>query len=740
MSDFRPLPSTLQSEDDNDEASVVTLESIQGNAGEKLDGFWAAHRALAAFYEADIARFKADVQQATFSRSISQHSIGQRSQNEMTMRDHAKSGMHADVGMTSQEIKGLRRRSSTSLQEAVASLTAPALQDPFHQESEVARGVGSRMRCLIEGADVRQLACHHAIPISGGDQEIQHVHQPRLVWNGPDDSPSLQRRTSTNRITATQNHSTKSPHGVGGKSLCSLVPDRGFRLYWDIFIMLALLIEITLLPLQALLDDPVLAGRHAFLQLLPPIYWSLDILIVFSTGFYSTGQLVVDRSRIAKNYATTWLLFDLIYVTVDFILVMLVSSEGKYWPRELVSIAILRFLQMALRVVRVSRLGEMVEALKKGMVSDVSLAKASIVQIGIQILLIHHVMACGWYYLGTMSEDGWIAIAGKSEKSKLYLYTTSLHWMFCQLGFGGTEIEPNTVAERIYGLLVNFMALVIFSTLLGTVTSLAALLNRSSEERRFLFANLGRFLKYNQIDKDLRDRITHFLQHAYALKQLHVHEDQVQLFDLLSVPLCRELQLARYNKSLQEMGFLLGLCTSFGRSTQENDLLIQRIASKAVSQQKFATSDLVWESDTSGTEAVYLMEGALHYQLGNFEADVDEPRWMADMCLWTPWAYLGDASTKEPSGVVLVHVRRFYECIRDCNQMTVAKEYAREYVDEMNRHDAVTELWNCPAGLRQPERTGSLFHYSLGAPAASICDRLRFALRRRVPFSRVVPH
>ena len=68
---------------------------------------------------------------------------------------------------------------------------------------------------------------------------------------------------------------------------------------------------------------------------------------------------------------------------------------------------------------------------------------------------------------------------------------------------------------------------------------------------------------------------------------------------------------------------------------------------QAVSQQKFATSDLVWESDTSGTEAVgiglmvtngplmstvhvfhmvsfcqavYLMEGALHYQLGNFEA------------------------------------------------------------------------------------------------------------------------
>lgn len=66
---------------------------------------------------------------------------------------------------------------------------------------------------------------------------------------------------------------------------------------------------------------------------------------------------------------------------------------------------------------------------------------------------------------------------------------------------------------------------------------------------------------------------------------------------------------------------------------------------------------------------------------------------------------------QEPSGVVLVHVRQFYESIRDCNQMslactacgrapadraycsicskstrsmprTVAREYAREYVDE----------------------------------------------------------
>lgn len=85
-------------------------------------------------------------------------------------------------------------------------------------------------------------------------QEIKHLHQPRLVWNGSDTNlPPLHRRTSTNRITATQ--ATEKSRGVEGRSCCNLVPDRGFRSKWDLFIMLALLIEIMFLPLQVLLES-----------------------------------------------------------------------------------------------------------------------------------------------------------------------------------------------------------------------------------------------------------------------------------------------------------------------------------------------------------------------------------------------------------------------------------------------------------------------------------------------------
>lgn len=65
-----------------------------------------------------------------------------------------------------------------------------------------------------------------------------------------------------------------------------------------------------------------------------------------------------------------------------------------------------------------------------------------------QILLVHHLLACVWYVVGQIDESkGWVAVY-LNEPSVAYSYTTSLYWMFCQLGFGGTAIEPETTLER----------------------------------------------------------------------------------------------------------------------------------------------------------------------------------------------------------------------------------------------------------------------------------------------------
>ena len=54
--------------------------------------------------------------------------------------------------------------------------------------------------------------------------------------------------------------------------------------------------------------------------------------------------------------------------------------------------------------------------------------------------------------------------------------------MYCQLGFGGTEIEPGTTAERVFGIVVALEGLAIFSTLLVTITTHTTLLTKSAED------------------------------------------------------------------------------------------------------------------------------------------------------------------------------------------------------------------------------------------------------------------
>ena len=47
------------------------------------------------------------------------------------------------------------------------------------------------------------------------------------------------------------------------------------------------------------------------------MYWTLDILISFFTGFYRDGLIEMRPVKAATQYARTWLLFDAILAGVD---------------------------------------------------------------------------------------------------------------------------------------------------------------------------------------------------------------------------------------------------------------------------------------------------------------------------------------------------------------------------------------------------------------------------------------
>ena len=119
-----------------------------------------------------------------------------------------------------------------------------------------------------------------------------------------------------------------------------LHPSGGFRACWNSLVALLVLYDL-------LMDIGM------------PIFWSMDFILTFFTGYYQQGELISDFKKIAYQYAMHWMLYDLGLIALDWIFVamdyfMLSGSEGADWSRSLLMLRILRLARI-MRAIKLRR-------------------------------------------------------------------------------------------------------------------------------------------------------------------------------------------------------------------------------------------------------------------------------------------------------------------------------------------------------------------------------------------------
>merc|ERR550534_3296038 len=96
------------------------------------------------------------------------------------------------------------------------------------------------------------------------------------------------------------------------------------------------------------------------------------------------------------------------------------------------------------------------------------------------LAVLTHFGACCWYALAIAlkeSEDTWLA--GYENDDLALLYLIAFHWIISQFTPASHELHPTNFHERLFAVFVLFLGLVVFSSLLGSVT---ALINQSRKE------------------------------------------------------------------------------------------------------------------------------------------------------------------------------------------------------------------------------------------------------------------
>lgn len=531
------------------------------------------------------------------------------------------------------------------------------------------------------------------------DDDLEALHRPRQCFT----SVSLQPKASMRLAKVEQGIggrgskiledllSTTQKSRAGCDDKFVMTPGGRSRAIWDALRMLCVIIDIVVIPLR-FFDSPIGDAKQS-LSVFALIFWTCDIIASFRTGYFENGTLVMESQKVACHYLKRAFIFDFAVVLLDYILLGL---DG-FGPVDQLPepIRIVQFIRM-IRVGRLYKWNQMFFSLRERIESNNWVARISILNIICQILLLYHVVACIFFGIGKFykGEISWIEHYGLAEQSFAYQYSTTLHWALCQLGMGSNIIEATNLPERLFGILAVLVAVVTFSSLVSLMTSLLTSLHNEREEELHQFRLLRSFLVRNQIDRALSQRVTRFLQHSWTVQREALSETQVPLLNLLSKSLQGELQFARHKRSLNLLAFVDQLFE--GDNLQQKDVA-HDIAASAITQNALASGEVVFYYQNLAEHVFMAHSGSLAYWQNGGKTVAKADIWIAEMCLWTPWSFVGDLITQEVTVFVSINQERFCDIVcKSPDTQHMAKSFAEDYVSSLNLYRVSSDLWQFP--------------------------------------------
>ena len=184
-----------------------------------------------------------------------------------------------------------------------------------------------------------------------------------------------------------------------------LSPTGNLRNLWDCVGICCLLMDVIFLPVQFIYADlysdyPALAAFSKF----EVAFWLCDIILCFFTGYSERGILVGNRSRIARRYLKTWFFPDVIVTTVDLAIEFGIGARFEASG----STRVLRLLRL-MRVVRLGKVTRFAAFLRDRFETEGAYTHFSLLLVMLSMMLIEHVIACGWFGLAPLSSSNtWI--------------------------------------------------------------------------------------------------------------------------------------------------------------------------------------------------------------------------------------------------------------------------------------------------------------------------------------------
>lgn len=258
--------------------------------------------------------------------------------------------------------------------------------------------------------------------------------------------------------------------------------NQSFTMFWNAIVGLTILYFFLYIPFFICFDDIEINELQTLIILK---YFSLTILLLdipkrLNTSFYKKGSLIVDRREIALNYFRKKLLAD-------------VFSLGPLLFQEILPLfsfkndfhVILKFsafmFYCKLNDFRyiVKKFEEMI------FIDEVFHNTLALLKLIFRILVLSHIFACVWYFIGNVSlyKNNWISYYGLVEKPVWIRYLYSYYYVCVTMntvGYG--DISPQNPLEMLFCTGFIYVACGIFAYSLNSIGMIISDLTKRSKD------------------------------------------------------------------------------------------------------------------------------------------------------------------------------------------------------------------------------------------------------------------
>ena len=280
----------------------------------------------------------------------------------------------------------------------------------------------------------------------------------------------------------------------------------------------------------------LVSGAVSWPEVLLDVIWSLDIIAHCRIGYRddTTGWVVYDNEKILRNYASSWMVFDVVAVAPS--LWVLVAAATGSGTGVLVQQGVFRlakvpclmdgtYSQLTTKIAKEST--DILRTHAPGWTGVPQVARKTL-----NVLLttgcLTHVLGCLWYSVGSNNDtlsggqhvQGWVSQEGwKDEVDVGTRWLRSFYWGFTTIttiGYG--DIVASTNNEMLFTLATQVVGVICNAVLIATVCKIFDQSSKVQDEHDNYRSDMTQWMQKKNVSHNLQVRSLQFMDHLYEVE------------------------------------------------------------------------------------------------------------------------------------------------------------------------------------------------------------------------------